>query len=126
MNVNGYNISRNFNRNIGLNSQNLLATPLLNSVNDTNQNDNTKKEVKKNPFQGIKNFFTRIFNCCNPKAKENPTADGPRNSFTSIDSNLMDDDENISQGLFIIENYSNSKPTSKSIPILVKNKRYNA
>ena len=60
MNVNGYNISRNFNRNVRVNSQNLLATRLLNSVNDTKQNDNTKKEVKTNPFQGIKNFFTRI------------------------------------------------------------------
>ena len=124
------NITRNYGRNIRQASQALssLNTPLLNNSVKSNQNDKFENKNKKNFFQNIKDNIKRLFNCCNPKAKEDPAVDNneQRNSFSSIDSNLRVDDGDIHQGLYIIEKNTPQKKGSSPIPILVKHKKYNA
>lgn len=124
------NITRNYGRNNRQASQALssLNTPLLNNSVKSNQNDKFENKNKKNFFQNIKDNIKRLFNCCNPKAKEDPAVDNneQRNSFSSIDSNLRVDDGDIHQGLYIIEKNTPQKKGSSPIPILVKHKKYNA
>lgn len=120
VNVNRYNISKNFNRSIEKSSQAAsLNVPLLNNAIQDNQSDKFENKDKKNFFQNIKSHVKRLFDACNPKAKENSAVDNEqKDSFSSINSNLMVNDGDIHQGLYI----SSQKEGSRSIPILV---RYN-
>lgn len=125
MNVNGFNLSKTVNSNIVKNSQIIsLNTPLLNSSVKSNQDDKFENGDKKNFFQNMKENIKRLFNCCNPKSKENEIVNEPRDSAISIDSNFMVDDNDTYQGLYIIEDNVPKKQKSSSVPILSRNYAY--